>query len=220
MKVLVVAPHPDDEILGAGATMAKHVAEGDTVYVCVATKGAAPLYSEEGVAYIREELKKAHKIIGVTESFFIDFPAVMMEEVERYKINGKMQDLINQLTPDIIYMPHFGDMQKDHSMVAESVMVAVRPKQKHKVKAVYAYETLSETEWNIPHTANSFIPNVYNDVSDFIDTKIKALRCYQSQLSPFPNPRSEEAVLSLAKYRGSTVLVKAAEAFMLIREVK
>ena len=99
-------------------------------------------------------------------------------------------------------------------------MVAVRPKYAHKISAVYAYETLSETEWNIPNTSNAFIPTVYTDISNYNDTKKQALAYFESQVSAFPDPRSLEAVEALAKYRGSTVKVNAAEAFMLIRQIR
>ena len=125
-----------------------------------------------------------------------------------------------KIEPDEVYIPHVGDMQKDHQIVNEAVMVAVRPKYEHKVYAVYAYETLSETEWNIPNTINAFIPTVYHDISGFLEKKKQALSCFKTQLSEFPNPRSLKAVDALAKYRGSTAGVRAAEAFVLIREIR
>lgn len=220
MKALVIAPHPDDEILGVGATMSKHANLGDEVYVCIVTKGVEPLFCENRVSIVREEAKLAHKLLGVTQTLYLDFPAVMLENVNRYEINNKILEIINEVKPTILYIPHFGDMQKDHKIVAEATMVAVRPKYEHKVKKIYAYETLSETEWNIPHNSNTFIPNVYNDVSDYLETKLEAMKCYNSQVIDFPNPRSLKAIVALARYRGSTINVLAAEAFMLIREIK
>lgn len=219
MNILVIAPHPDDEILGVGATMAKHIANGDDVYICIATRGVMPLFDDDSVENVRNETIRAHKLLGVKETFFLDFPAVMLEQVHRYEINGRLSDLIQKVKPDIIYIPHFGDMQKDHEIVAEAAMVAVRPKYEHKVSEVYAYETLSETEWNIPHSSNTFIPNVYNDVSEYLNKKLETMKFFESQLSDFPNPRSLEAIEALAKYRGSTINVRAAEAFMLIRRI-
>lgn len=219
MNILVIAPHPDDEILGAGASIAKYIAEGHKVYVCIATKGCLPLFSDENVKKIREEVNRCHAFLGIEETHFLDFPAAMLEEVPRHEINDKLYQIVDKLKPDIVFIPHHGDMQKDHQMIAEAAMVALRPKYNHKVKAIYSYETLSETEWNIPHAGNTFIPNVYVDVSNFIEKKIEAMRQYASQLSDFPNPRSLEAIEALAKYRGSTINVKAAEAFALIRQI-
>lgn len=220
MNILVIAPHADDEILGVGATMAKHITNGDRVYVCIVTRGIEPLFDEAYMNGLRNETISAHRLLGVTKTFFLEFPAVMLEQVNRYEINNRMFEIVKQVKPDIVYIPHFGDMQKDHEIVAEAAMVAVRPKYDHRIKEVYAYETLSETEWNNPHSSNAFLPNVYNDVSDYLDKKIEIMQCFESQLSEFPNPRSLQAIEALAKYRGSTINVRAAETFMLIRKIQ
>lgn len=223
MNILVFAPHPDDEVLGCGGVMLKHVANGDDVYVCVATCGHPPIFNddimkENGWPHtLYPEIKKAHELLGVKETFFLDFPAADIESSKRFTLNGKLIDLIQKLKPEVVYMPHFGDMQKDHTILAEAIMVAVRPKYSHNVTSVYAYETLSETEWNIPHATNCFIPNTFVNISKYLGIKLKAMECYQSQLGDFPDPRSLEAVEALAKLRGSTMGSKAAEAFMLIR---
>ena len=131
-----------------------------------------------------------------------------------------MYEAITASQPEEVYIPHWGDMQKDHQIVTESAMVALRAKYNLPVKRIYAYETLSETGINYPDVAKAFIPNVFIDISDFIEKKIEALNCYKSQIGDFPNLRSVDAVEALAKFRGATVNVKAAEAFMLVREVK
>lgn len=218
-KILVIAPHADDEILGVGGTMARNIAEGNQVFVCIVTHGEKPLFSDEVVAKIRNETKAAHELLGITKTFFLELPAVMVEQVPRYQLNEKIAGVINEVEPDEVYIPHIGDMQKDHQLINEAAMVAVRPKYAHKIGAVYAYETLSETEWNIPNVTNVFIPTVYKDISQYIKIKKEALACYASQLSDFPDPRSLEAVEALSKYRGSTIKVNAAEAFVLIREI-
>lgn len=219
-KVLVFAPHPDDEILGCGGTMIKHVNSGNEVYVCIVTKGCLPLFPPEGTERNRGEARSCHQRIGVKKTFFLDFPAVMIEKENRYEINGKILDVIKEVQPDEVYIPHWGDMQKDHQIVADACMVALRPKYEPKVKRIYGYETMSETAWNAPNVQNEFIPNVFVDISDVLDKKIEALGFYETQLSPFPDARSIEAVEALAKYRGALMHVKAAEAFMLIREIR
>lgn len=220
MKVLVIAPHPDDEILGVGGTIAKRTAAGDEVFVCIATKGCEPLFRKEFIEQGRDEAKRADSFLGVKETIFLDFPAVMLETVPRYELNGKIGEVIRRIQPDEVYIPHRGDMQLDHQMVVDAAMVALRPKYEHVVKRVYAYETLSETGWNIPNTANEFIPTVYEDISDTLGQKLEAMEIFKSQLSEFPNARSIGAIDALAKYRGATVNVCAAEAFQLIREIK
>lgn len=220
MKILIIAPHPDDEILGCGGTMLKRAKAGDDVYVCIVTKGCLPLFPEEYVERGRSEAVQADKVAGAKETIFLDFPAVMLETVPRYELNGKLTDLIQEIQPDEVYIPHRGDMQMDHQMVVDAAMVAVRPKYSHKVKRVYAYETLSETGWNIPNQQNDFIPTVYEDITETIDDKMKAMETFKSQIGIFPEARSIGALEALAKYRGATIGVKAAEAFSLIREIK
>ncbi len=224
MKILIFAPHADDEILGCGGVIAKYTEMGDEVHVCIVTNAYPPVGDNSKALKngwpinLYPEVMDAKDVLGIKEYHFLLFPAVLLETVPRNEVNGKIQKLINDIKPEIVYIPHFGDMQKDHTLTAEAVMVAVRPKGEHIVRKVYAYETLSETEWNIPHAKNAFIPNMFVDISAQLKKKLDAMACYKSQLGEFPNPRSLEAVSSLAKYRGSTCGVKAAEAFMLIRE--
>ena len=220
MRVLIIAPHPDDEIIGVGGTIVKHVKQGNEVYVCVVTKGQAPLFQVDFIEQGREECRAADKKLGVKKTIFLDFPAVMLETVPRHKLNEKLFDVIQKIKPDEVYIPHRGDMQLDHQMVVDAAMVALRPKYEHVIKKIYAYETLSETGWNIPNAINEFIPNVYEDITEVLQRKIEAMKIFKSQLSEFPSARSIGAIEALAKYRGATVNVNAAEAFTLIREIK
>lgn len=220
MNILVIAPHPDDEVLGAGGTIAKRAAEGHDVFVCIVTKGCEPLFHEPMIEQGRNECRTADKFLGVKETIFLNFPAAMLEEVPRYKLNDGILSVVQRIKPDEVYIPHRGDMQIDHKMVVDAAMVALRPKYEHKVKRIYAYETLSETGWDAPNTINEFIPTVYEDISSTIDKKLEAMSMFKTQLAEFPNARSIDAIEALAKYRGSTVTVNAAEAFVLIREIK
>lgn len=220
MVVLVIAPHPDDEIIGVGGTIAKRTENGDEVYVCIVTKGCAPLFDENFISKGREECQEADRLLGVKETIFLDFPAVALETVPRYKFNGRIREIVQQIYPDEVYIPHRGDMQLDHQLVADAAMVALRPKYENCVKRIYCYETLSETGWNIPNSVNEFVPTVYEDISSTIERKLAAMHMFQSQISAFPNARSIEAMKALASFRGATVTVNAAEAFSLIREIK
>ena len=219
-KVLVIAPHPDDEILGCGGTMIKHIKAGDELYVCIVTHATPPLYPEGASAPIQKAALACHEWMGVKKTFFLDFPTVMLEKVDRYLLNDAILRIICETKAEIIYLPHFGDMQKDHQVVAEACMVAVRPKYEHRVKKVYGYETMSETAWNTPNIQNEFIPNSFVDISEYLDEKIKALGYYDSQLQPFPDSRSFESIKALAQYRGALMHFRAAEAFMIIREIR
>lgn len=218
-KILVIAPHNDDEILGCGGILIKNKAESNDIYVCIATHGTPPMFNPEGTKLNHQETLDCHKYIGVSETFFLDFPAVLIDKTDRYKINDELLRIIKQIQPNEVFIPHYGDMQKDHQIITDSCMVALRPKYKHAVTKIYCYETLSETGWNIPNVQNEFIPNCYTDISSYLEQKLTAMAFYKSQLSEFPDARSLEAVKALALYRGAQMNMNAAEAFMLVREL-
>ncbi len=220
MRVLIIAPHPDDEIIGVGGTIAKRAKAGDEVYVCIVTKGKSPLFNPDFIEQGRRECREADAKLGVKETIFLDFPAVMLETIPRYELNGKVAEVVQNIKPEEVYIPHRGDMQIDHQMVVDAAMVAVRPRGDDYPKRVYAYETLSETGWNIPNVTNEFIPTVYENITDTYDVKMEAMSVFKSQLAPFPAARSVGAIEALAKFRGATVSVEVAEAFSLVREVK
>jgi len=214
MRIIVFAPHNDDEVLGVGGTIAKYSASGHEVFVCEVTRGD----SDETVNMIRSEALNAHKILGVKETIFLDFPVVQLRETPLKDINFELLKVVEHIKPNIAFIPHKGDMHIDHAVVSNSAMVALRPINSVNVNAIYAYETLSETEWNIPTVDNAFIPNVWSNITGFIDKKKQAMNCYKSQIKEPPHPRSNEIIEALAKLRGSTIGVAYAESFMLVRE--
>ena len=220
MRILVVAPHMDDEVLGCGGIMAKYAKEGHEVYVAVVTNGQPPLFTKEEDDVDKANCLEAHKLLGVKETFFLDLPAAMLDTMPKYKLNGTINKVVQKLVPDELYIPHKGDMHFDHKMINEACMVAVRPRSEEAVKRVYVYETLSETEWDVPIADNYFMPNVFVDISDYIDLKIEAMAKFSQQIIEYPSPRSKEGIRSLALNRGMTVYKKYAESFMLIREIK
>ena len=219
MRILVIAPHRDDELLGVGGTILKHKAAGDQVTVCVVTAREGQELPPKS-ARIHEEMKKAHAFIGIDEYIGLPFSAVNLETYPRRDLNKGIYDAIVRSQPEEVYLPFWGDMQKDHQVVTEAAMVALREKYDHPVKRIYAYETLSETGINLPVANQTFIPNVFVDITEQLEDKKKALSFYESQMHDFPDLRSLEAVEALARFRGATVNVPAAEAFMLIRETK
>lgn len=223
MRILLVAPHADDEVLGVGGTIAKYIDKGYEVYVCVVTSGHPSMFPEDLLNKLRSEALNAHKFLGIKYTFFLDFPSVMSNKISVHELNSKVLDVINEIQPSIVFIPHYGDMHLEHYIVSQTAMVKLRPitdhKTDHKVLEIYSYETLSETEWNIPHTSNAFLPNTWIDISDYLDKKLEAMSLYSTQVKEFPHPRSLEAIKSLAKLRGSTIGVDAAEAFSLIRRI-
>lgn len=216
MRIVVIAPHNDDEILGVGGTMAKLVKQGHEVIVCEVTAGDL---ENEMVQLQKREAIESHEMMGV-KTHFMDLPVVGLREMTTRELNVAFQKHLIDLAPDVVFLPHKGDMHIDHRMTIEASMVALRPVTFPNLKSIYAYETLSETDWNTPSIDNAFIPTMFVDIADEIDTKLKAMECHKSQLCEYPHPRSLDAMKALAMHRGATVCKEYAEAFMVIREVK
>lgn len=219
MNVLVFAPHRDDEIIGVGGTLLKRKAAGCRVAVCVVTAREG-MELPASTKILHEEMKQAHAYCHFDEYIGLPFWANNLENFPRKDLNKAFYDAIVKVQPEEVYLPFWGDMQKDHQIVTETAMVALREKYDHPVKRIYSYETLSETGINLPSENYSFIPNVFEDITDYLEDKKTALGLFKSQVHPFPDLRSLETVEALAKYRGATINVNAAEAFMLIRETK
>ena len=220
MNILVVAPHADDEILGCGGVIARHAAAGDVVTVAVmtdASKGAPELYDENYILGLRKEAQAAHEFLGVSETRFFDFPAPRLDTYPRYKVAAALGELVGEIRPEVMFVPHFGDLHVDHGAVYNAALVAARPVVGCSVHSIYAYETLSETEWASPQSGAAFSPNHYVDISVFLAKKLDAMRCYESQLKSFPSPRSIEAIEALARYRGASVGYSAGESFAVVR---
>lgn len=218
-KTLVIAPHPDDEVLGAGGTIARLAAEGHEVYIAVITEGKPPAYSAEAMSQLKAEAHEAHRLLGVRQTFWLDFPAAALSETAHSLLNAGLFDLVQSLSPDTLLLPFIGDMHMDHQLIFTSSLVAARPHQPNFPKLIMAYETLSETNWNAPYLTPAFAPNVFIDISDHIAAKIEAMRVFRSQLRSAPHERSLETLRALATLRGATVLKTAAEAFVLVRHI-
>lgn len=216
-RVLVIAPHPDDEILGVGGTIAKYAAAGNEVTVLTVAGHRPPLYTEEHYQETVAEARRAHGLVGVTSSVFLDIPATMLGNEPVHILNGRIVGAIRDAAPAIVLVP-YPDRHVDHRIVFESAMVGTRPVGLGAaIRLVAAYETLSETHWNAPHIEPNFTPNWVVDITDHMDAKMAALRSYESQIPPFPGPRSIEAVLALATFRGTQAGFAAGEALHIVR---
>ena len=218
-RVLVVAPHPDDEVLGVGGTIAKYSAQGDEVFVLMVSGHLPPLYSREAYEKTVSEAYAAFKVLGVEQSEFLEIPATMIGDQPLHEVNGRISKIVSDFNPHIVLCP-YPDRHVDHRLVFDSVMVATRPVGVGRdIEIVAAYETLSETHWNAPHIEPNFTPNWVVDITEQVDTKLKALQCYKSQISDFPGPRSIEAVEALAKFRGTQAGFGYGEGFHIVRMV-
>lgn len=219
MKVLVVSPHPDDEVLGAGGTITRLASEGNDVTVAIVTKGWEPLFDNAQVEQVRAESLQANKSMGIKSVKFMDMPVTKLDAMEKHKINHEFDRLMDQEKPQLVFLPFPGDRHKDHTQVFDASMVALRPvKNRRYVQRILCYETVSETHWYAPSVEPAFEPQLWIDISDYLQKKLEAMSIYKSQLQTEPEARSLEAISALAKWRGSVVGFKAAEAFVQIRE--
>lgn len=220
MNILVIAPHPDDEVLGCGGVMTKYASTGNKVHVLIMSRGVSHLYGPDKIDNVRREAREAQKIIGVTDTRFLDFPAPELDRVSLAEISRAIEKVLMEWKIDVLFLPHKGDIHNDHRVVFKAAMVAARPINACTVKEIYCFETLSETEWAHPFSNDVFIPNFFVDITDYFNTKIEAMKCFKSQLREYPSSRSLEALEALSKFRGSTVGYHYAEAFMIVRVIE
>jgi LmbE family N-acetylglucosaminyl deacetylase len=220
MTVLVIAAHPDDEVLGCGGVIARHAAEGESVHVLVVTRAGPPLFRAEEVAETWAEMRQAHAALGVSKLHALNFPAPKLDTVPGHELADGIRRVIEAVQPKTLYVHHSGDIHLDHQAVYQAALVAARPINRCPVKRILCYETLSETEWASPLGAHAFVPNVFVDISPYLETKLNAMACYATQLREQPHSRSLGTLRALAVLRGNTVGVAAAEAFMLVREIR
>lgn len=214
-KILVIAPHPDDEVLGCGGTIKKNTKMGDEVYLCVVTSAYEPEWSNFFLKNRKKEIAQSNAILGIKKTYLLNMPTVRLDSISQKQLNDEISKIILEVSPEIVYIPFGGDLNKDHRLVNEASLVAVRPIQNNSIKTVLMYEVLSETEWGI----KTFAPNYYEDISSTFKVKIKSMTSYKSELRKFPHPRSLEGITMLAKKRGSEIGVNYAESFEVIRIV-
>jgi len=220
MNVLVVAAHPDDELLGVGGTIASHVANGDRVKVAVMCEGVSSRYNGDRDVEIRKQANQAAQILGVRELVLGDLPDQRLDTLPLSDVVKKVEQLIRDSAPHVVYTHFAGDINRDHRILTEAVMVAARPYSAPSVKEVLMFETPSSTEWSSPTLTPPFQANVFVDVTDFLEQKIRAFSCYSAEVRLCPHPRSLEALADRARYWGSVINRRCAEAFALVRAAR
>ncbi|MBF0353723.1 MAG: PIG-L family deacetylase [Alphaproteobacteria bacterium] len=224
--VLAVAAHPDDEMLGCAGTLARHVACGDVVHLVFLAEGGDGARLDKNdlqghansQASIVTAARNAASCLGSQPPQFLGFPDNRMDGLPLLDIVKDLEKVIDSINPTIIYTHHAHDLNVDHRVTHQAVLTACRPLPGSAIKAIFAYEVLSSTEWASPNPAFAFTPTRYVDISTFLAQKIILLACYETEMRPFPHARSNEAVEALARLRGSEVGFFAAEAFMVLRE--
>ncbi|MGG3887908.1 PIG-L deacetylase family protein [Metabacillus fastidiosus] len=226
-KVLVIAAHPDDEVLGCGGSMARHVKEGAIVHSVILAEGITSREAKrnreahrEEFALLHQAAQRANDILGVHHLKLLDFPDNRMDSLDRLDIIKIIEELINEVKPNIIYTHHSGDVNIDHRRIHEAVVTAVRPiPGNHYVEELLFFETASSTEWMTPGSAPVFVPNWYVNIENTLALKLRALEAYAYEMREWPHARSTRALDYLAKWRGANIGVQAAEAFMLGRKI-
>lgn len=224
-NVLIVAAHPDDEVLGCGGTIARLAQEGQGVYIAILGEGVRSRYQQQEEADQDGQVKALHarsrqaaELLGAKDLFLHDLPDNRFDTVPLLEVIKIVEGLIEQLQPEVIYTHHSGDLNIDHVIVHRAVLTATRPMADCPVREIYSFEVPSSTEWAFGQF-QPFQPNVFTDISATLEKKIQAMELYESEGRPFPHPRSPEALRALAQWRGSTAGIEAAEGFKVVRLV-
>lgn len=226
MAVLIIAAHPDDETLGCGGTIAKCAVQNTDAHILILGEGIqarsqTPQHGNKpSIDRLQENAKKAAKILGATSLSFESYPDNRFDTVPLLDIVKTIESYVNRFQPRTVFTHHGGDLNVDHSITARATMTAVRPMEQSPVHALVTYETLSSTEWSFNRVSTPFTPSLFIDITDQMGKKIKAMEAYQSEVRPYPHPRSPQAIDALARTRGSSSGCMFAEAFSIIYALK
>jgi len=221
MRVMIVSTHPDDETLGCGGTLLKHRAAGDSLFWLIATQAHEPQWSAEIIRRREREIEQVAAAYGFKHVFHLGFPTVRVDTVPLEDVIAGIRGIVRKVQPDCVYLVHGGDVHSDHRIVFEATMAVLKPFYMRElgVRRVLSYETLSSTDAMPPNSARSFVPNVFSDITAYIERKLEIMALYSTEVQSYPMPRAPESIRALARYRGATIGVEYAEAFMLIREL-
>ncbi len=219
-RVLVLAAHPDDEVLGMGGTIAVHVERGDAVRIVCVTDGSTAQYPGDGQkrAQKEDEARRAAAELGVFDYVHLDLPDMRLDTVAHVEINGVIEEHVRDMAPDVVYTPH-PDVNRDHQALFDSVVVATRPVPGHPVRRVLTYAPTSSTEWT-PAGVNWFVPNWFVDISGMLERKLAAFAHYETERRDYPHPRSERAIRAAAELHGASCGCEYAEPFVLVRSLE
>ena len=211
-RVLVIAAHPDDELLGCGGTVALHVKAGDTVTTVIVCEGESFRYGPAGVGQA-QHMRRAADVLGVADLRPLGFPDQRLDTLTLTEIIAPLERIVREVQPQIVYCQYGGDINQDHEILFKAVLVATRATEPA-IEAVYAYDTASSTEWGFPRR---FVPDTWVDISTTLEQKLAAMACYESELRPYPHPRSLEALRHRARAWGNQQCLEAAEVFVTVR---
>jgi len=219
-NVLVVAPHPDDETLGCGGTLLKHVQRGDKIHWLIFTSISEDTgYSSEQVDKRNREITAVANAYGFASVQQLHLPTTRLDTLPLGDMIAQSSQIMSQIRPEILYLPFPGDVHSDHRIVYEVMMACTKQFRYPWIRRILAYETLSETDFDINPIHDHFRPNVFIDISDFLERKIEIMNIYHGEFQAFPFPRSEQAVRALAQVRGAAANCRACESFVLLKEI-
>jgi len=219
-NILVVAAHPDDEVLGCGGTIVKHVNNGDKVFILFLSDGITSRNNGDSKINKLARIKSgidASVCLGAEPPRFLDFPDNKMDVIPLLEVVQEVEKIIREISPVVVYTHHAGDLNIDHKITHKAVMTAARPQPNCTIREIYSFEVLSSTEWSTPSSESFFIPNKFVNIATTLDQKLRALDIYSDEMHKFPHSRSVESVSILSRYRGSTMGMSAAEAFKVER---
>lgn len=219
-KVLVVAAHPDDELLGLGGTLVRHVRQGDEVHILILGDGESSRLLETNIALRADFARMAAKELGAKSITLESLSDNQFDLHSLLSIIKIVERHICAVRPDIVYTHHVHDLNIDHQYTCQAVLTAARPMEGQSVRKILSFETVSATEWQAPRTEYAFCPNEYVNIEDSIEEKIKLLKMYDDEMRTFPHPRSYEGVRLLAQKRGMEVGFRYAEAFEVLRNLR
>tara|TARA_Y100000739_G_C20547232_1_gene436459 strand:+ start:539 stop:1201 length:663 start_codon:yes stop_codon:yes gene_type:complete len=220
MKTLVIAPHADDEILGVGGTLLKRKSEGHELGWLIVTKPNNLVnWTDLKVQNREKEIENIKNNIPFDKLYQLDYFATELDQKPFSNIVNDFTSIINSFEPQEIFVPHFGDVHSDHEIVHKAAISSSKSFRNKNIKRILAYETISETEYGLDRS-KIFSPNLYVDISEFIARKLELLNIYKSEINNFPFPRSKTALLSLARFRGSSCNCEAAEAFEILKLIE
>ena len=226
MKVLVIAAHPDDEVLGCGATAARLAEEQHEVHFAILGEGITSRHAhrsdadESQLAGLHRQARAAAAKVGAKSLVLHRLPDNRLDTMPLLEVVKMVEELVDRMRPEVIYTHHPGDLNIDHGVIHRAVLTATRPTPGQSVREIYAFEVPSSTEWAFGSLPPVFRPNVFVDVSATLETKIAAMACYETETREFPHPRSPEALRAVAMRCGSIAGCHAAEAFELVRSVR
>ncbi len=221
MNVLIISVHPDDETLGCGGTILRHVAEGDSVDWLVVTAAHEPRWGREVIEQKAAEVRAVAAAYGMRQVTKLGFRTTELDVQPQNTLIDGIRSAVEATRPEVVYLVHGGDIHTDHFAVFTAAMSVLKPfyMKKHGVQRVLCYETLSSTEAAPPLMHRVFVPNVYREITGYLERKVAIMGLYASEVHEDPLPRGSAAIRALARYRGATIAVDAAEAFVLVREV-